>query len=89
MAEPTRRLFFALWPDAVLKAQIGHAARTPARSVDGRRVRDENLHLTLLFLGNVGADAEARVRIAAGASCQSGFSRSRSESFHIGSVRSG
>jgi 2'-5' RNA ligase len=62
-----RRLFFALWPDPVLKAAIAFAARTPARAVAGRRVRDESLHLTLLFLGEVAADAEARlVQAAAG-----------------------
>lgn len=62
---PTRRLFFALWPDPVLKAAIAGAARTPARPHGGRRVRDESLHLTLLFLGEVAADAEARLAAAA------------------------
>lgn len=62
-----RRLFFALWPDPVLKAAIAGAARTPARAVSGRRVRDEHLHLTLLFLGNVDAAAEARLAEAAAA----------------------
>ncbi len=71
MAEPhegaaTRRLFFALWPDPVLKAAIAGAARTPARAVSGRRVRDENLHLTVLFLGAVAAEPEARLLQAAG-----------------------
>ena len=61
----TRRLFFALWPDPVLKAAIAGAARTPARAVTGRRVRDENLHLTVLFLGAVAAEAEARLVQAA------------------------
>ena len=60
-----RRLFFALWPDPVLKAAIAFAARGPARAVSGRRVRDEFLHLTLLFLGDVAADAEARLAAAA------------------------
>ena len=60
-----RRLFFALWPDPVLKAAIAGAARAPARPHGGRRVRDENLHLTVLFLGNVGAEAEGRLAQAA------------------------
>lgn len=63
----TRRLFFALWPDPVLKAAIAGAARTPARAVSGRRVRDENLHLTVLFLGAVAGEAEARLAPAAAA----------------------
>jgi 2'-5' RNA ligase len=66
-AASTRRLFFALWPDPVLKAAIAGAARTPARSFAGRRVRDESIHLTLLFLGAVAADAAARVTAAAAA----------------------
>lgn len=64
---PAKRLFFALWPDPVLKASIAGAARTPARSFAGRRVRDESIHLTLLFLGNVAADAAARLQAAAAA----------------------
>jgi RNA 2',3'-cyclic 3'-phosphodiesterase len=66
-APATRRLFFALWPDPVLKAAIAGAARTPARPHGGRRARDESLHLTLLFLGEVAPDAEARLAKAAAA----------------------
>lgn len=62
---PTKRLFFALWPDPVLKAAIAGAARTPARGAPGRRVRDENLHLTVLFLGAVETAAEAALAQAA------------------------
>jgi 2'-5' RNA ligase len=62
---PTRRLFFALWPDPALRAAIASAARTPARGLPGRRVRDENLHLTVLFLGAVEAAAEAALAQAA------------------------
>jgi RNA 2',3'-cyclic 3'-phosphodiesterase len=66
LSESARRLFFALWPDPVLKAAIAGAARVPARATSGKRVRDEHIHLTLLFLGQVAADAEARlVRAAA------------------------
>lgn len=62
-----RRLFFALWPDPVLKAAIAGAARATARAFGGRRVRDESIHLTLLFLGQVAADAEAQLKAAAAA----------------------
>jgi RNA 2',3'-cyclic 3'-phosphodiesterase len=64
---PTKRLFFALWPNPVLKAAIAGAARTPARAFAGRRVRDESIHMTLLFLGAVAAEAEARLKAAAAA----------------------
>ncbi|MEQ8661605.1 MAG: RNA 2',3'-cyclic phosphodiesterase, partial [Gammaproteobacteria bacterium] len=51
------RLFFALWPDARTRdALAAAAAQVDVR--DARRVRPENLHLTLAFLGAVPALAE-------------------------------
>jgi 2'-5' RNA ligase len=58
MAEPSRRLFFALWPDAPTRAALAAAAL----AVAGRRVRRipaHNLHLTLAFAGNVHASIQA------------------------------
>ena len=46
-AEPKRRLFFALWPDAALRRQIAALSR----QVCDHPVPAGNLHLTLLFLG--------------------------------------
>ena len=47
-----KRLFFALWPDAGVRSQIAEVVELlPDNS--GRRVRPENLHITLVFLGNV------------------------------------
>ncbi|MFN2309995.1 MAG: RNA 2',3'-cyclic phosphodiesterase [Gammaproteobacteria bacterium] len=51
-AADTRRLFFALWPDAAARRALaglldGEAPQT------GRRVPEDNLHLTLAFVGNV------------------------------------
>jgi len=43
----TRRLFFALWPDARVRAQLAAVSRHWAR----RPVTDDKLHMTLLFLG--------------------------------------
>ncbi len=52
------RLFYALWPDDAARAQLAQAAA--ALNVhDGQRVRDENLHLTLVFLGAVDAECQA------------------------------
>lgn len=49
------RLFFALWPDAAVRACIDAAAQALARdhALRGRRVRAERSHLTLHFLGAV------------------------------------
>ena len=47
-----KRLFFALWPDADVRSQLaGVAESLPDKS--GRRIQPENLHITLVFLGNV------------------------------------
>lgn len=43
----TRRLFFALWPDARVRAQLVALSRHWVR----RPVADDKLHMTLLFLG--------------------------------------
>ena len=45
------RLFVALWPDASTRANIAQAATR--LGIDGRRVAAEDLHLTLVFLGQV------------------------------------
>ena len=54
-AEGTRRLFFALWPDDAVRGQIAALSRQLCK----RPVPDANLHLTLLFLGQVDEAAEA------------------------------
>ncbi len=48
-ADDKLRLFFAIWPDAAARA---HAA-VHAQAVSGRCVVPENMHITLLFLGDV------------------------------------
>ena len=50
------RLFFALWPDAAVREQLDAVART-VEIRGGRRITPANLHVTLLFLGQVAQDA--------------------------------
>lgn len=48
------RLFFALWPDDLVRKQIANVvAQLPPQ---GKRVKTSNLHTTLAFLGDVPAD---------------------------------
>ncbi len=51
--EPTRRLFFALWPDAQQRGALHSATRQCVSSCGGRPVPEQSLHVTLAFLGAV------------------------------------
>lgn len=50
-----RRLFFALWPDPETRRAIV-SRREALAGISRKRVPDHNLHLTLVFLGNVAAE---------------------------------
>jgi 2'-5' RNA ligase len=47
----TARVFFALWPDAGLQANLAKEAKRLHELLGGRRTRTETIHLTLLFVG--------------------------------------
>jgi len=51
--EPSRRLFFALWPDPGQQRAFAHAARKAVKASGGTPVPVSNIHLTLVFLGSV------------------------------------
>ena len=51
--EKTARLFFALWPDNEVRRTLDQAGRQLHAACGGRRMRAPNVHLTLVFLGNV------------------------------------
>ena len=48
----TQRLFFALWPDDGLRNELAQLSRDIGPRT-GKRIRRENLHITLCFLGAV------------------------------------
>lgn len=59
-----KRLFFALWPDDTTRAEV--AKLNQQLDVAGRKLIAENLHVTLVFLGNVEDNvAQAVERLAA------------------------
>jgi 2'-5' RNA ligase len=63
VSEPAReRLFFALWPDEMVRARLA-AQVVP---FEGRHVAADNLHLTLAFLGDTDADRRACCERVAG-----------------------
>jgi len=47
------RLFFALWPPAEVAQQLAEIARSATDQFEGRPTRQESVHLTLAFLGEV------------------------------------
>lgn len=49
----TARLFFALWPDDAVRAALARLARSLHKECAGRMIPAHNIHLTLIFLGNV------------------------------------
>ncbi|MFA7270144.1 MAG: RNA 2',3'-cyclic phosphodiesterase [Sterolibacterium sp.] len=61
----SRRVFFALWPDAVTAARIDQAGKQLHALCGGRQVRRNMLHMTLLFLGNIPAERIDDLRQAA------------------------
>lgn len=52
----TARLFFAPWPDEALRSRLVDVAGWLRKSMSGKWVRPENLHLTLAFLGDVSVE---------------------------------
>lgn len=53
MAEKTARIFFAIWPDEKVRGALDQAGVKLRRACGGRQMRAPNVHLTLVFLGDV------------------------------------
>jgi RNA 2',3'-cyclic 3'-phosphodiesterase len=50
------RVFFALWPDAKVRARLDAIAGELHKLRAGRRTRPDTLHLTLVFIGEMAAN---------------------------------
>ena len=50
---PTRRVFFALWPNAQVCTQLQQVSGDLHAKTGGRRMMADSLHLTLVFVGQV------------------------------------
>ncbi|MEO1765900.1 RNA 2',3'-cyclic phosphodiesterase [Thiobacter aerophilum] len=61
------RLFFALWPQEEVRTALKTAGWRVAKACGGKPTRAENLHLTLVFLGEVEPARLPEVRAAADA----------------------
>lgn len=53
IAQKTDRIFFALFPDQMAKKQFAEQTKLLIPLCGGRPIQQKQLHLTLLFLGNV------------------------------------
>ena len=59
------RLFFALWPDPVLRQALRARVDEIAASIEGKQQRPDQWHVTLEFLGQVPRERQLSLRAAA------------------------
>ena len=64
---PAQRLFFALWPEPSLQSRLYKLGGQFHAGSGGKRVRADNLHITLAFLGSVDAQTRSCLEAKAGA----------------------
>jgi 2'-5' RNA ligase len=76
MAVDTARLFFALWPAPEVQRALGDVANRAQRECGGRAVPASNIHLTLVFLGNLPRDRISVLETLASSVTGSGFAMS-------------
>jgi 2'-5' RNA ligase len=55
------RVFYALWPDRTVNNALARTAQQMCRAVSGRRTRDDSIHLTLAFVGDVDSERLAEL----------------------------
>ena len=66
--ELNKRLFLALWPDQSFRAGLAEMEGFLRRNISGQWIKPDNLHLTLLFIGETSPERLPLVRELA-ASC--------------------
>jgi 2'-5' RNA ligase len=66
-------VFFALWPDDGVRDALHREAQMLHRNCGGRVMRRENVHLTLVFVGNVAVGRLDELKAAAGTISGSSF----------------
>ena len=59
------RLFFALWPSAIVRERLARVAQSIHAGCGGRLMQPRNLHLTLAFLGDTDLTHRAAALAAA------------------------
>lgn len=73
MAADTARLFFAAWPSVELQQALGKLARALQHECGGRALPERNIHLTLVFVGDVGRSRLPRLEALATGVSAPGF----------------
>jgi len=71
--DKTKRLFFALWPNAKLQNRIFQQSESILRPWPGKRVLARQLHVTLVFLGQVSNELQSCLRKKASTIDVAGF----------------
>jgi 2'-5' RNA ligase len=73
VAGKPQRVFFALWPDAAAAARLHALAQEQHQRLNGRVSREDSLHCTLVFIGNIDAGRLPDLQAAAAGIQLSGF----------------
>ena len=63
----TARLFFAAWPGPEVQQALGKLAQDLGRECGGRAILTRNIHLTLVFLGDVARERLVQLEALAAA----------------------
>ena len=73
----SERLFLALWPDEQVRAQLSRVGELHLWQ-GGRAISPQNVHMTLVFLGDAAAERRACIEAGVGALRGNGFELSLS-----------